>query len=230
MKPLTAALLVGLFMTTATPALAWDLPGVPKADDPAVTQLKQQNGALLKTTHAATVSILDSLALLQKAAGDTAEAERITALAAKFKAVETVDVAALQAAAAEVKALSARLVATEFPERALSEDEQLWAHQALAGLGAALAADGHVAKEALMLTAEAGKVGEKLLRKNPLALGGVKDATSSAQFVAEFAGEQAATLKVIHDATLRFAKSHHIDPPTPEQIQRAYQALKTRMK
>lgn len=226
MKQLTGALLTGLLLFVAPPAFAWDLPGVPKGDDPAITAVKKQNGVLLQKTHAATVAILDSLALMQKAAGDTAEAQRITEVAAKLKKANPEDPASLSAANAEVKAIASKLETTEFPPRALNEEERHWAKEAMTGLGVAMLADAQVAREALGLAGEVGRVAEQLVRKNPLALGQVKDATSAVDFVAAYAGEQAAALKVIHDAALRFGQAHRLEPPTPAQVQKAFNSVR----
>lgn len=219
MRALTAALALTLVCGMAAPALAFGLPG---GDDPAVTRVHEQQTVLHKQTYAAAIAVLDSVVLLQKAAGDEAEAARIVEVAKKLKAGDAADPAALAAAHSEVKAIANKLAATEFPSRALSEDEKGWLQEAMTTLGAAGMADMHVAKAAVGLTGELVKAGQA----NPMALMKIKDETTAIKTVSELATEQAATIKTIYQAVGRFAKSHHVAPPTREQIEKAYKALK----
>lgn len=218
------ALTVALACTLATPAFAFELPGQGGGNPAALEAVHKQNVVLQQRTYAATIQILDAMALLNQAAGDAAEVQRIQALAKKLQAGKAEDPEALKAANAEVKATAAKLASAQFAPRELSEDEKIWAKSALTALGVAGLADAHVAKEAAGVAAEVAKVG----MANPFAAMKVKDESTATKLVSDLVAEQTATMHVIKGAMMRFAQSHRVDAPTTEEIQAAYEAYSKR--
>jgi hypothetical protein len=229
MKQILAAVCVTM-LTVATPAMAWEMPAIPaggasdEKTDAEVARLTKEQDILLQKVHASTVKLLDGVALLHKVAGDEAEVTRLQEVAKKLNESKGSELDRLKAADAEVKSVVAKLKDLKFPSRALSVDEKQWFHEAMTAAGASNLANVEVTRQAAVLGTEVTALTQGLMA-NPMKLMKAKQVGPGVAALNQLATGQVESGKAIADAMLRFAKSHRLEAPSVDELQKAAETL-----
>lgn len=230
-KQTLGAVCLGLMVSVATPAVAFELPKLPAADpaadaatDEELKRLNEKQSLLLQRVHLATVKVLDGVVLMHRAAGDEAEATRIQEVAKKLTESKADDQARLKEADAEVRAIASKLKQTKFPVRKLSLDERKWLSEGMLAANAVSLANADVARQAAVLSTEAASLTTGLMA-NPMKLMKARALAPSVAFVNQLAASQAESARAIAEAMGRYAVAHQLEAPSPDEIQQVVDML-----
>lgn len=230
-KQTLGALCLGLMVSVATPAVAFEIPKLPAGDsaqdaanDEELKRLNEKQALLLQRVHVATVKVLDGVVMMHRAAGDEAEANRVLEVVKKLQESKADDQARLKEADAEVRAQAAKLKQTKFATRKLSLDERKWLSEGLVAANAVSLANASVAKEAAVLGAEATTLTTGLMA-NPMKLMKARALGPSVAFVNQLAVSQTESARAIAEAMGRYALAHQLEVPSPDEIQQVVDML-----